>query len=141
MKVNCTATTDRPGFLLRTRYSDLNYVLKIQATSVDAEDKVWTSVIFLTIVGKVIVLGDDIKQLLKDCNDWFRKLSARFAKSHKTQPGDTHILNAAGKFREDIVASFRRGEVGISATLREAVAEIGELQPVANLIVGGKVHQ
>jgi hypothetical protein len=67
-----TPTTDEMGFEIDTYRGDLNYVMKIQTSVIDAEGKTWNSQIYLTITGKIIDPGDDIKQLLADCARQFK---------------------------------------------------------------------
>jgi hypothetical protein len=49
-------------------------------------------------------------------------------------------MNRVDKLREDIIAIYRRGEVGVSETLAAAASEVGD-QMVARLFARGKDRQ
>jgi hypothetical protein len=126
----------KPGFVLKTQNTDLNYFLWVTTTVVDAANNVWDVAKKVAVDGKSIVLGDDAKQFIKDCEKHLKDLNDRFAKSHVVPPWDQRT-DLVDRLREDLMAGLRHGTVGLASALGEASAKIGE-KTVFNLILGNK---
>jgi len=125
---------DEPGFVLTTNWSNLNYVLEVTTSVVDASGRLWSPSVRVFVDGLVITPGEDIQTFLMECDRFLHRLNDRFAKSIRVSPWDSRFAEL-DRLRNDLFASFKRGEVGIASALGDAAKEHGDA-PVFQIILG-----